>query len=451
LASVVETQIPSAHSNLNGISATKEEIQNEILKLLKSKSHTPTELQLHFHHKDRSRFSRDYLYPLRDSGKIIKVDGSNHFQLPKQKNTTRSIRESLLSESEIFKTESFQTWIQNSGAKNISTKHTRFARICLGLVNPKFKIHPDNITKENWKEIIKNMIPVILQVAEYEIVNGEPNFSTRQAIRGFIQDGLNINISKKEGENLKISGTKPKPKVADLHITPEQIEQAKILLKKRNVDPVWFLKFGVKTWTFVRPSTTYLIELDNMEFLDQVVEYVEGEDGVKITKPEVIQYAKFKGDKVYSYTRRICHIEVKEHKTDSDFHKYILDYDFVEALEKFYNTRVSQRKKYLFWEDNKTEFTFENYDTIVKKEVGKDNNFFKIILSQIGFQKSDFGIYFRANYGFRHFGLQMWLLATDYDYELVSEMSHEDTATLKKWYGKRTRKDFENKIRGIGV
>jgi hypothetical protein len=111
--------------------------------------------------------------------------------------------------------------------------------------------------------------------------------------------------------------------------------------------------------------------------------------------------------------------------------------------------RKSQRKKYLFWEYNNTKFTFENYDTIVKVEVGKDNKFFKKILTNIGFKKSDFGLYFRANYGFRHFGLQMWLLATDYNYDLVGEMSHEDTATLKKWYGKRTKEDFQRKIKGV--
>ena len=189
-----------------------------------------------------------------------------------------------------------------------------------------------------------------------------------------------------------------------------------------------------------------------MEFEDQVVEYVEGNDNKKITNPHVIQYAKYKGDKIFAYTRRICHIKVKEYKTDSEFDKYILDKDFVVPLEVFYNTRKSQRKKYLFWEDNSTEFTFRNYDDIAKKEVTKDNEFFKELLFTIGFKKEDLGKKNkRANYAFRHFGLQMWLINTDYDYDLVGEMSHEDTATLKKWYGKRTQDDFKSKIRGIGV
>lgn len=450
MESILNSPLPNYQNRSDGLISDQSDVISRILNLFKPDKHLTTSDVATSLNRSREYMSRT-ISSLVNQGKLEKIGGSNSYQLPLQKNTAKSIKKELYNTSEIFQTTSFQNWISNNKSKSISDKHKAFARICLGLTAPKFKIHPDNINKENWKDVIKNIIPALLEVANYEIVNGEPHFGLRQAIRGFIQDGLEIKISKQEGERLKISGTKPKPKVADLHITPEQIEQAKILLQKRNVDPIWFLKFGVKTWTFVRPSTLYLIELDNVEFLDQVVEYVEGKDDKKLTDEKVVEYAKYRGDKIYSYVRRICHIKVKEHKTDSEFHKYILDKDFVEPLEKLYNIRKSQRKKYLFWNDNKTIFTFENYDTILTKEVGDDNKFFKIILSQIGFQKSDFGVYFRANYGFRHFGLQMWLIYTDYNYDLVSEMSHEDTATLKKWYGKRTREDFENKIRGLGV
>lgn len=446
--SVGNTQIPTTRSRLDGVSSTKEDIQNEILEILKKSPKTPTQLSNHFHFKDRSTFSKNYLYPLRDNEKIIKVEGSNYYQLPIQKNTSRSIKKALITESEIFKTESFKKWDETNTAKTAHIKKMSFARICLGLRTPTFKIHPDNINKDNWKDIVRTMVIEIFKVSPPD-ENGELNWGLRQAIRGFLEDVVEIKISKKEGETLKISGTKYKPKSSDLHITPEQVIEAKKLLLKRNVDPIWFLKFGVKTWSFVRPSTLYLIELENMQFLDQVVEYVEVADGKKITDPKVIQYAKYKGDKIFAYTRRICHFEVKEHKTDTDYHKYILDGEFVEPLEKFYTIRKSQRKKYLFWEDNSTVFTFENYDAIVKKEVTKDNGFLKQILFSVGFKHGDFGVSDRINYAFRHFGLQMWLIDTDYNYDLVGEMSHEDTATLKKWYGKRTRSDFEKRIAGV--
>lgn len=301
---------------------------------------------------------------------------------------------------------------------------------------------------DNWRPIVRSMVTELLKVTAPD-ENGELNWGLRQGIRGFLEDVLQINIGKQEGITLKISGTKYKPKVSDLHITEQQHDESKILLKKRNVDPVWLVKSGVKIGSFVRPSTLYLIEIEKMEFLDQVVEYVEDSSGNKITNPAVIEYAKFRGDKVFAYTRRICHFEVIENKTDTNYHKYILDPDYVEPLEKFYNIRKSQRKKYLFWENNDTVFTFENYNTIVLKEVNKDNIFFKEILFAVGFKSGDFGTHDRINYAYRHFGLQWWLIETDYNYDLVGEMSHDDTATLKKWYGKRTRTDFESRIAGI--
>lgn len=448
MTSVLKAQIPTTKSRLDGLITSRESILDEILRLLAKKPYTPSQLADNFN-LSREWFSKNYLYLLRDSNKIEKIDGSNYFQLVKQKNSITTIRKALESESEIFQTGLFQAWLKRNHSKKEHVKQTRFARIVLGEVNPKFVIHPDNITKENWKEIVTNMVDCILEVATYEIVNGEPNWSNRQAIRHAIKYGLGIEISEDEGIELRISGRKQDPATSDLHITPEQISEAKKILKQK-YKIVDFVKFGVKTWTFVRPSTIYLIELENMEFYDEKVEYVEVEEK-KITDANVVSYAKIRGDKINYFERRVCHLEVLENKTSTDYHKYILDPEFVEPLEKFYNIRKSQRKKYLFWEDNNTKFEFLTYDAIVHNAVDKDNTLYKRIFKAIGFQKSDFGKSFRANYGFRHFGIQMWLIATDYNYDLVSEMSHEDTATLKKWYGKRTQKDFQRKIKGIMV
>lgn len=451
MESVLDTQIPTTKSRLDGVISSKLEIDNEILYLLKKKPQTPSQLAEYFH-QTREAFSRNYLYRLRDENKIIKVDGSNYFQLKKDNNTSNLIKKAIREQYAVFQTELFKDWSRKNHSKNEEKKRIRFANICMGFVNPKFKIHPDNITKENWKSTVTNIIDSVMQVIKYELTDdGELNFTDRQSIRHAIIYGLGITISEQEGIELRISGKKDEPKSSRLNITPQQIQEAKKILNQKCYDDDWFLKFGVKTWTFCRPSTIYLIELDKMDFYDQVVEYVEGQDGKKITDEKVVQYAKFKGDKIYSYTRRVCYIEVYEHKNSKDYDKYILDAEFVEPLETFYNIRKSQRKKYLFWDNNQTKFEFKNYDSIVRNQVDKDNRFFKKILSEIGFKKSDFGKYFRANYGFRHFGIQMWLIATDYDYDLVAEMSHEDTATLKKYYGKRIRENFQNKIKSVMV
>ena len=70
MTSVLSAQITNNYSRLNGVTATKQEIQSEILKLLKSKPYTPTELTNHFNYRDRTQFSKSFIYPLRDSGFI---------------------------------------------------------------------------------------------------------------------------------------------------------------------------------------------------------------------------------------------------------------------------------------------------------------------------------------------------------------------------------------------
>ena len=139
--SVINAQIPIVKSRLDRVVKPKDDFFDEILKLLEKKPYTPTQLTNHFHFKDRSTFSRNYLYPLRNSGKVIKVDGSNYYQLSRQKNTIATIQKQLRSESDIFKTELFKNWTRKNHAKFEYKNQTRFARIVLGFVTPKFKLY----------------------------------------------------------------------------------------------------------------------------------------------------------------------------------------------------------------------------------------------------------------------------------------------------------------------
>lgn len=380
----------------------------------------------------REHIQKFYLKPLLEQDKIKKIDGTHLYQLAKDNITKTHLLEQLYSESEIMNTTIFKTWKQNNSAKNEYHKFVTMARLCLGQINSKFKIHPDMITKDNWQNIMPKMVDALLEVEPSP--KKEPHWSNRQVLRHLIIYGLDINISKEKGISLRISGDKQKPKNADLHITKEQTQQAKkILLDKKyfvGKHPLWFIKFGVKTWTFVRPSTIYIIKIDDVEFYDRKIEYVEV-NGIKNYKTDVIAFSKLllsvnpnlqESVKINSFIQRTCTMKVFENKTQDDFRKFIYDEDFVIPLEKYYNERKFQKKKYLFWENNDTDFTFENYDTIIKWKVQQDNSFYKKILAEIGFKREDFGSYFRANYGFRHFGLQMWLIATDYNYDKVSEM-----------------------------
>lgn len=439
-----------------GVTISKEKRIKRLLDFFESGPKTTPQVANHIG-ITRERTFKDYIKPLVEQGKLKKVENSRYYALVEDKTTRQEIRDELYEESEIMETQLYKNWIAENSAKDEHSRRTQFANICLGNYSKDFKIHPDNITKENWESIVRTLVPLLKKYYGIPVNSKEEiPYSTRQAIRHAIIYGRGVTISEEKGRSLGISGEKPKEKSSDLHITPEQITEAKKILKD---DKLNLIKFGVKTWTFVRPSTIYIIETDKVKFYDREVQYVEV-NGERKYKEELIEFAKtlllLKPElkdiiKLGSFKHRACYMEVFENKTQTDYNKYIYDEDFVKPLEAYWKQRKFEKKKYLFWDDNNTNFTFENYNKIVEYKVNKDNNYFKQVLTKLGFQKSDFGDYFRANYGFRHFGIQMWLVATDYDYDLVSTMSHDDTATLKKWYGKPQQAHVEKMLKGVVV
>ncbi len=452
--SVLNAKLSKGRNRLDGLQKSNTEILTKVLNLFQTHEILSAKQIGEILNVSREHAQREYVKPLLESGKIKKLETSKgKYQLIESTKTKADLTDEIFSESEVMKTLLFTNWLSNNSSKNEKSKLVRFARICLGSVNPKFKIHPDGITKDNWETVIKHMKDAVLEVSKNK---RRLTFMNRQAFRHAIIYGLDINISQEKGKKLGIDGDKDKPKTADLRISSEQIIQAKKLLKKNDLE---FVKFGVKCWTFCRPSTLYIIETKDLKFYDRVVKFAEI-DGVKVYKKDVIDFVEKlllvfpqaeSKIKIGSYSHRACSLKVFENKTQTDFQKYIYDESFVIPLEKYHKQRLFQKKKYLFWNDNKTEFTFETYDRIVVSSVANDNKFFKKILTSIGFDPSDFGSYFRANYAFRHFGLQMWLELTDYDYEFVSEMSHDDVATLKNWYGKRSSEHLEKRASEVVV
>ncbi|MCJ8305656.1 MAG: hypothetical protein HRU07_01240 [Nitrosopumilus sp.] len=313
----------------------------------------------------REHCQRNFIRPLLDSNQIKPVAGSKGFyQLTESQIEKSDMKKELYSESEIFSTELFKNWMRRNRSKDELDKQTRFANICLGVVNPKFKIHPDTINANNWMGIVSNIVDAVLEVTTTKIVNKEPNWSTRQAIRHAVIYGLGIKISKAEGKELRISGDKPKAKNSDLEISKEQTVLFKKESKKQSLKD--FSKDGVKLWTGCRPSSVYIIRTDDLIFYDRTVEFVEvkGErffkDGeIKLAKllstslsPEVQKNIQFK-----SYTHRACKIpKLHEYKQDEDFKKYIWDEEFVIGLEKYWKQRKFEKKinlvsrlSHVFW------------------------------------------------------------------------------------------------------
>lgn len=454
---IISSSLPQNRLRLDGAIISKDSYEQKIKDLLRlNKSGlTPTELGFELD-MNRSSIQRNYLKPLLQKNEIRKVEGTHKYVLAESKVTAPEIKAQLYDKSEVFQTEIFKTWSSKIRSKKGINEQIMIARLCLGFYNKKFKLNPDVITKENWKDIIANMRDAILEKQGKKHPKDILGFNTRQGLRHLIMFGLGIQLDKKTADDLGIGGEKEKPQNADLHITPEQVIQYKEILKKPQIKKIWFVKGGVKLWSGVRPSTLYLIETDRLEFYDRTVEYVEV-NGERSYKQDILQFAKNmmivlqpvfpqvkEVIKIGSFTHRACTFEAFENKQQKDYRKFIYDEEFVIALEKYWKERKFQKKKYLFWEDNTTKFEFATYDKIVVKEVGKDNEFFKEIFLQIGFKAEDFGKKFRANYGHRHMAIQTWLIATDYDYDAVAQMFHEHVQTLKEWYGKPT-KDFVEK------
>jgi hypothetical protein len=397
----------------------------------------------------RENLSRSYLYPLVKSGRVKKIHGTNHYTLAETTVTGREqIEKQLITESEFYeKCQTIKNWIANSTAKTEMERIKQFISICLGNYNSKFKINPDNWRHPQTTQELK------LALEEHYGTKLFP-YSIRQTVRQFLDKGCGIKLNKTEMERLGFSGEKDKPQAATLHMTKSQYEQCKNLLRS---NPFELCKFGFSFWTFCRPSSKYLVRLDQLEFFDREIEFVQKQDGTIISEPErVADYKEFLEKNpdstqfaIKTRKERACRLELYEHKTKKSFPKRIFDSEIVLELEKLVRIRKSQNKKYLFWEINETEFTFENYDRMVFYQLTKDNKFYTDLFLRVGFSKDSFGSIVRANYALRHFGLQYWLQLTDYDFGFVSSMSHDDIMTLKKWYGEYAASHLEKKMSRI--
>ncbi len=265
LNSVLNASLPQSRNRVDGVQTSNSEILDKVLKLFQTHKILTARAIGENLGVSREHAQREYVKPLIAAGKIKKIETSKgQYQLIDDTTTKADLTAELYSESEVMQTQFFRTWIENNTAKQEHKKLTRFARICLGEINPKFKIHPDAITKENWETVIITIRKMLLELTNKKNLG----WGDRQVLRHAVKYGLDVNLSEEKGIRLGISGEKDKPKSADLRISSEQVEQSKKLLKKL---PLEFVKFGVKSWTFCRPSSMYLIETNDLKFYDRTV------------------------------------------------------------------------------------------------------------------------------------------------------------------------------------
>jgi len=428
-------------------SGKKVESPNDILEYLEKvlfKQHPMSQKDISIAFGKSTKTAGRYITALIERKKIVKIEGTFKYKLIGDRATVQTVDSTrkISTKNDFYSSETANRFLENATMKNKKTFLAKIERICTGKRSKDFKIHPDNwLHPETTKEVIK---------LERQIQGRERlGASWRINLRSWIENGLGIPLeaNAQQLRKMGLDGDKEEPKLSKQHMKKEQYDYVKKLLKPELQN---FCKFGFRYWTFCRPSVLYMVKTSDLIFYERELKYVQI-NGDRITDPkEVKALVKNNFQVEQTLKHRACRLEdFKEFKTDQNFQKFIYDEEIVLALEKYQKERIKQGKKFLFWDNNATEFTFENYDRIVKTQISIDNENFKEVFLKAGFNRDDFGENFRANYALRHFGIQFWLQSTDYDYGLIASMGWKDINTLILWYGGYTAEHFQKKISGV--
>lgn len=441
-----EKPLANAKGRIDGVKVGPEGVDKKVLQLLEVSPRSPKEVADTLNYS-REHVSREIFKRLLNRKEIKKIDGSKKYQLSIENHSKASLQNQVLTASEFMKCATIKRWESKHQSMNKYSEIKWILNLCTGRKNKKFKINPDN-----WAHPDTTIEAIKCLREKYG--KQELPWSARQAIRRFLDVGLNAHMSTSEAKQLGITGKRDKAQLAHLELKREGYEKVKKILYSEN--ELEYYKFCFKYWTGARPSSVYLVKVDDLKFYDRITEFVTI-DGAKYFESSLLVFLKqlhFISPELKSkvpiqkLTRRACHLRIYEHKTANEFPKYIYDEEFVKKLEKFVAKRKFQKKMYLFWDENKTDFNRENYVDTLHTVVVKDNDFLKDVLFRIGFKPGDFGKKDRANYALRHFSIQHWLQMLKYDYGFVASMFHEDLTITKTVYGEMTKDAHEEKMKG---
>lgn len=424
---------------MSDMNSNYEVVKDKVIAYLSISPKLPHEICKHCGYNSPPSFKRDYLAKMEQAGLIEKVAGSSRYQLKGQKATQKTIIQDLTSDDDFYRTDVIKSWRIRNNSKNIEKHIQLFRSMCRGTLVKHgsntplpFKINPDAWTHP------QDTTRIVETLKKYYGFD-ELTHSHRMALRYALQYGMKITLTQAESEALGISGKTDKPELSTLHISDSQVES---VLKDSDIDSYHKNLFFFSYATFFRPSTRYIAKVDDLQFYDREVRYVQLDDGRKITNTEALE-ALSKNYTIQVFKHRAATVQnTKEFKTMQVYPKYVWHDTFVTEFEKFTLSRKHRGFKYLFWDDNHTVFDKNNYNSVVARPRGKDNSYFTQMLFKYGFKEGDFGKQNDSNYAIRHFGVQKWLRMTNYNYGLIMALGWEDINTLIKWYGKRTSSEM---------
>lgn len=434
----------SEHNNFN-------EVKDRVLAMVKIAPRSTSDLAKLCGFASSKSFYRDYLTKFVELNLVEKLSGSNLWNVKGFKMSQNKLAEVLSSDVEFYNTEVIKNWRDRNTSKYREMQIECFKSICMGTLQRSpslklsnqererilkikldFKINPDTWQHDyDTKRVIKAL------KAFYE-TNELDNNRVRMTLRSALLYGMKVILTTAEAEALGISGKTDKATLSTLHMTKPVYNN---ILADTTIDNYHKMLFFFSYATFFRPSTRYVVKCEDIQFYDREVKYVQLRNGHKITRQEDVDNLNEDNPEkypinIFKHRAAMVH-KTTEFKTEQIYPKYVWHESFVNDFEKYVNSRIHQGYKYLFWNDNKTEFDKNNYDKIVKRPRSLDNKYFANLFFRNGFKTGDFGKQDDANYALRHFGVQEWLMITNYDYGKIKGLGWEDINTLIKWYGQR--------------
>ena len=262
-------------------------VSNKVQAILKIAPRMTHELAEMCGFKSADTFRRNYLTKMMEQNLIEKVEGSSRWKLRGQKSSQNKMAEALTTDESFYNTEVIKAWRSRNTAKRREIFISSFKNICMGTMQrlppkkmPKgerdrilglkinFKINPDS-----WSHPYDTERCIAALKEFYE--SDELGHGTRAVLRQALQYGMKIILTEAESEALGISGKTDKPDLSRLHMKKDVYNA---ILQDPEIDTYHKSLFFFSYTTFFRPSTRYIVKIDDIEFYDREVKYIQLED-----------------------------------------------------------------------------------------------------------------------------------------------------------------------------
>jgi len=287
-----------------------------------------------------------------------------------------------------------QEWeakIRRSGHISMLKFVSILENICNGEYVKSFKCHPNKLDLAKAQEYVDKYL------AEYNVKKIPKHH--RQALRHFLMIAKGINIPRGFGDAYGLSGA------------------------KENFGAYKFLRLNDLQ---IRKIREYLSDdLEALTFFDWSLESLGRMKAVALTKMNFIEEDGIITTSLY------------ETKTEKAFQKFLL-LNIDHAKETWEEIKkLGEKREYLFFDKKPNQNQLQIFLKRISKKLKEAYRYADV--------KDEYA-YRKPFHFLRHTGAHLWLMRTNYDYGLVSELGWEDINTLRQVYGGLPREILVSKI-----